>query len=212
MATVALFGFAWMVASWGAAWAFQVKIAPDFSWLQMFSVAPLVLPLGALPLIFMRRAFRFAEPAASPRQSFLAELAGVVAIFGLLIAVFGSWYLRRKQIESELMVVAFVPIVLGAIAAAVAPVMARGFLGAMTQPHLVVLVPFISIMCAVVISLFLAVLGPGAAPIYPIVPAVLACVGVSSCSIAAFGFWRSLGLRVVSETRNAEPSVGADSQ
>jgi hypothetical protein len=198
VAEVAVFGFGWMVASWAGAWISQQKIAADFSWLQMFSVAPLALLFGSLPLFLMRDSYRLTSRMRSTSQTLYFELAGGGAVFGLLIAAFGAWYVRRVQIESDLTMIVFLPIVLGAIAAVVAPLLARGLLDEVIQPQFVVSVPFVAVALAVMISLMVAVPGPGAAPIYAIVGSALVALGLIGSLILAFSYWRSLGVRRVS--------------
>lgn len=214
-AAVFLVSTAWSLAAWAGFWMSQPDNFRQFGGeaLQILTVGPLALTLGAIPLGLMRRRFHFIKASPATTQSKFMRVSCVCALLCLVLAVAAAYFAKGRDFGWDLLTAVILAVILGLIASAVAPLLATGFLDEEINARRVFLAVILLVGLAILPSGLLAEPGPGAAGAKsPKAPVILAAMAASPCLIVAFCFWRSLGLRVVSGTRNAEPGVRADSR
>jgi hypothetical protein len=214
-AEVFLLSMAWSLAAWAGFWMSRPDNFRQFGGeaLQILTVGPLALALGAIPLGLMRQRFHFIEASPAPTRSKFMRGSCVCALLCLVLAVAVAYFAKGRDFGWDLLTAVILGVILGLIASAVAPLLARGFLNEEINARRIFVAVILLVGLAILPSGLLAEPGPGAAGANsPKAPVILAAMTASPCVIVAFWFWRSLGLKVASGTRNAEPGVRADSR
>lgn len=211
-AAVSALGISWMLASWAGLWVAN----PEFfaysgaERLRVFTLAPLALLLGTLPLAVMRRWFRFVAPSSSPSGNNSANIVSIVTLVCVGAVIIAAHRFRGPDLRWDILIAALIAIVLGAIAAATAPLLAWGFLGREVRPLQILLACLAPTLLAALASLCFGAPGPGAAGVVHATPeAAVAAIVTTVCLCVSFWCWRFRGIRLA-PTRKAEPSDGAD--
>lgn len=203
-AAVFLVAIAWSLAAWAGFWVSHPDQFRQFAGerLQILTVGPLALTLGAIPLGFMRRRFHFVEASPPTVQSEFMLVSCVCALSCLALAVAAAYFAKGRGFGWDLLTAVILSVVLGLIASAVAPFFARGILDEEINARQIFLAVILLVGLSILPSGLLAEPGPGAAGAKaPKAPVLLAAMAASPCLIVAFWFWRSLGLRVVARTK-----------
>jgi hypothetical protein len=198
-AVVGLLGVAWMFASWAGYRGAHPEQFKDFASdrLQVFSVAPLSMILGTLPLTALRRRYRFIVPTCCSGCNVILKTLSEFAIILLVLAVAAAFYLRGKYASWDLVTAILIATGLGISLFAVAPLFARGVLGSRIAPRTVFLAMFLTPVFGSLISLFLGDPGPGAAgATHPTRQFMTIALFANLVFVGSFLYWRLAGYRI----------------
>ena len=214
VAAVSVLGLTWMVANWAGLWAAKPGYFAAFGAekLQVFTLAPLALSIGTLPLVPLRRWFRFEAPSQSVFQNAFWSVAWALVLVSTGMVVIAAHCFRGRDLGWDLLIAMIIAVVLGAIAAATAPLFARGFLGKAARPQPILIACLMLPMLGIVASRFFGMPGPGAAGVvYATAEAAVAALVTTLLLCLTFGWWRLIGMRFAARDL-AEQSLAAESR
>lgn len=204
-AAVSLLGVAWMFASWAGYRASHPEHFKDFTSdrLQVFSVAPLSMLLGTLPLTALRKRYHFSVPSSSPGRTVILDTTSCLANILLVLVAAAAFYLRGRYAPWDLVTAILIATVLGISLFVVAPLFARGLLGTHVVPRTVLLAVFLTPVLGTLISLFLGDPGPGAAgATHPTRQLMTIALFSSLVCVGCFWYWRFAGYRIAPTASN----------
>ncbi len=214
IAVVTLLGISWMLGTWAGLWAADPMYRRGFGGerLGVFTLAPLALVLGTLPLAAMRTWFRLVAPLSRSSRNNSANVVSILTVACVGAVIIAAHRVRGPDLHWDIWIAAQIAIILGVIAAATAPLLAWGFLRGEVRPIPILLACLAPAPLAALASRFYGMPGPGAAGVvHATSEAAAAAIVTTVCLCVTFACWRFLGIRVAS-TQKAEPGVGADSR
>jgi hypothetical protein len=203
-------GALWMPASWIGYWIASPDRMGHYTheMQQMLTVVPPAFAISMVPLCVMRwLGWRFfSHQSHAPLASPLAWVLLVAFAVGMLTC----FYVDR-WVGDDLVLSCTIGLVLGAIAAATAPLLSWGFLGHSIRPSFILLAWLPPVPIALLACGFFGYLGLEGIAGETTFAAVVAAIVAIGCLFMIFLCWRVAGLRLISQSV-AEPSDAADSR
>ena len=136
IAVVTLLGISWMLGTWAGLWAADPMYRRGFGGerLGVFTLAPLALVLGTLPLAAMRTWFRLVAPLSRSSRNNSANVVSILTVACVGAVIIAAHRVRGPDLHWDIWIAAQIAIILGVIAAATAPLLAWGFLRGEVRP------------------------------------------------------------------------------